>query len=452
MGLFRQGTFILDLSGHLTGVPTGLSDATFTFGQAGGIPIVADWSGSGTAKVGVFLNGNWLVDYTGGRAVSGLNRSYVYGVAGDIPVVGDWDSSGNPPKIGIYRAGLWILDYDGDNVLTTPSLNEMVVGFGVAGYTPLWYSGSWEFNPDGGKTRSQPFFEARNCPCRNSMDVSPLAQLSRTRMHWAAGEIRLAVESLEEAARIAPGEGSVREMTVRLLEQQPSEVTLEMAPFLLRLLRDPEVEPDPLNCAGWMLERRVTALFQDARNESGFEQLVKHLEGDELSLTLLRESPVGDRVVEKTLTCLRRWLAVSGRWRDHPLLVDALGAQADLNGGAWYFDDEERSLLDDVVGNCHLLAHTFQTVHVSRPDNLREREVEPLHPVTGGKLAQYERWPYPAWRRMTFPEPGTFPKAIRNLGAHVATGFRDDSSILVAGCGTGREAAMVALQMAGRKT
>jgi hypothetical protein len=137
LGLFRQGTFILDLSGHLTGVPTGLSDASFTFGQAGDIPIVADWNGSGTAKVGVFLNGNWLVDYTGGRVVSGLNRSYVYGQGGDVPVVGDWDSSGNPPKIGIYRSGIWILDYDGDNTLTVPGLNEMLVGFGFAGYTPL---------------------------------------------------------------------------------------------------------------------------------------------------------------------------------------------------------------------------------------------------------------------------------------------------------------------------
>jgi hypothetical protein len=137
LGLFRHGTFILDLSGHLSGVPTGLSDATFSFGQAGDIPIVSDWNGSGTAKVGVFLNGVWLVDYTGGRVVSGLNRSYVYGEAGDIPVVGDWDSSGNPPKIGIYRAGLWILDYDGDNMLTVQGLNEMAVGFGFAGYTPL---------------------------------------------------------------------------------------------------------------------------------------------------------------------------------------------------------------------------------------------------------------------------------------------------------------------------
>jgi hypothetical protein len=137
LGVFRQGTFILDLSGHLTGIPTGLMDATFVFGQGGDIPVVADWNGSGTAKAGVFRNGLWLVDYNGDRVYNGLDRSYVYGQAGDIPIVGDWDSSGNPAKIGIYRAGLWILDYDGDNAYTVPYVNEMVVGFGFAGYMPL---------------------------------------------------------------------------------------------------------------------------------------------------------------------------------------------------------------------------------------------------------------------------------------------------------------------------
>jgi hypothetical protein len=137
LGLFRQGTFILDLSGHLTGVPTGLSDATFTFGQAGDLPVASDWNGSGTTKVGVFRNGSWLVDYNGDRVFNGLDRTYVYGQAGDLPVVGDWDSSGNPPKIGIYRAGLWVLDYDGDNAWTTPGVNEMSLAFGIAGYTPL---------------------------------------------------------------------------------------------------------------------------------------------------------------------------------------------------------------------------------------------------------------------------------------------------------------------------
>ena len=137
LGLFRSGTFILDLSGHLSGVATGQSDATFAFGQGGDVPIVADWSGSGTAKVGIFRNGLWIVDYAGARAMNGTNRSYTYGQAGDLPVVGDWDSSGHPSKIGIYRGGLWVLDYDGDNTLTTPYINEMAFGFGIAGYTPL---------------------------------------------------------------------------------------------------------------------------------------------------------------------------------------------------------------------------------------------------------------------------------------------------------------------------
>jgi Beta-propeller repeat len=137
LGLFRQGTFILDLSGHLSGVATGQSDATFAFGQGGDVPIVADWSGSGTTKVGIFRNGLWIVDYAGARAMNGTNRTYNYGQAGDLPVVGDWDSSGHPSKIGIYRAGLWVLDYDGDNTLTIPYVNEMAFGFGAAGYTPL---------------------------------------------------------------------------------------------------------------------------------------------------------------------------------------------------------------------------------------------------------------------------------------------------------------------------
>ncbi len=136
LGLFRAGSFILDLSGHLSGVPTGQADATFSFGQSGDKPAVGDWNLSGTAKVGIFRNGLWLVDYTGSRVYANA-RSYTYGQAGDLPVVGDWDSSGTVSKIGVYRSGLWILDYDGDNTWTTPYVNELAFGFGIAGYTPL---------------------------------------------------------------------------------------------------------------------------------------------------------------------------------------------------------------------------------------------------------------------------------------------------------------------------
>ncbi|HWF08773.1 MAG TPA: SBBP repeat-containing protein [Bryobacteraceae bacterium] len=137
LGLFRNGTFILDLSGHLSGTPTGLQDATFAFGQGGDVPVAGDWNGSGPAKVGIFRNGLWLLDYNGDHVYNGSDRAYTYGQAGDIPVVGDWDSSGIPNKLGVYRAGVWVLDYDGDGVWATPGLTEMTIGFGFAGYSPL---------------------------------------------------------------------------------------------------------------------------------------------------------------------------------------------------------------------------------------------------------------------------------------------------------------------------
>jgi hypothetical protein len=133
LGLFRQGTFILDLSGHLSGIPTGLSDASFPFGLSTDIPVAADWSQTGTTKVGVFRNGAWYVDYSGTRSF-GSATVYSLGQAGDLPVIGDWDGSGKP-KIGVYRQGIWILDYVGRGSLLSGF--DLIFTFGGAGYIPL---------------------------------------------------------------------------------------------------------------------------------------------------------------------------------------------------------------------------------------------------------------------------------------------------------------------------
>jgi len=135
LGLFRQGTFILDLSGHLSGVPTGISDASYAFGLPGDIPVVSDWNRSGTAKIGVFRNGYWLVDYNGDGIFNSSDQTYNMGQAGDIPVIGDWNGSGLP-LIGVYRNGIWILDYAGVNGIAPLSF-DLVFAFGSSGYTPL---------------------------------------------------------------------------------------------------------------------------------------------------------------------------------------------------------------------------------------------------------------------------------------------------------------------------
>ncbi len=133
LGLYRAGTFILDLSGHLSGIPTGLSDATFSYGLPTDIPVAGDWNASGTTKVGVFRNGSWLVDYTGTYVAS---KTYTYGQAGDIPVTGYWDSAGLT-RLGVFRSGNWILNLAGTNMLGTLGQTELYFAFGSAGMTPV---------------------------------------------------------------------------------------------------------------------------------------------------------------------------------------------------------------------------------------------------------------------------------------------------------------------------
>jgi hypothetical protein len=90
------------------------------------IPVVGDWNGTGTSKVGIFRAGFlWLLDYNGDQTYSGppTDRAYFFGgVSGDLPVTGDWTGSGTS-KIGIFRLGFyWLLDangngtYDGNGV------------------------------------------------------------------------------------------------------------------------------------------------------------------------------------------------------------------------------------------------------------------------------------------------------------------------------------------------
>ena len=54
-------------------------------------------------------------------------------MAGDIPVVGDWNGSGTT-KIGVFRNGVWYLDTNGDNKWDT---GDAAISFGMAGDKPI---------------------------------------------------------------------------------------------------------------------------------------------------------------------------------------------------------------------------------------------------------------------------------------------------------------------------
>ena len=65
-------------------------------------------------------------------------------------------------------------------------------------------------------------------------------------------------------------------------------------------------------------------------------------------------------------------------------------------------------------------------------------------PVTEKVAAQYERWPYPAWTRITLGEPSRLPDVIREMDSELAEALPVAADMLVAGCGTGRQAAYIA--------
>jgi hypothetical protein len=122
IGAFRpsDGTFYLDYNGN--GVWDGCGiDRCLRIGMLGDIPLVGDWNGSGTAKVGTFRpsDGTFYLDYNGSGTWDDciIDRCLQIGMNGDIPLVGDWDGTGTD-KVGTFRpsSGTFYLDYNGNGV------------------------------------------------------------------------------------------------------------------------------------------------------------------------------------------------------------------------------------------------------------------------------------------------------------------------------------------------
>ncbi len=117
------------------------------FGQAGDVPVVGDWNGAGIAQIGVFTpqTGMWMLDANGnGKADScTIDRCYgPFGSPGDLPIVGDWNGNGTA-KIGVLRAatGEWFLDFNGNGQWDGADVDKYITGFGQPGDLPV--AGKW---------------------------------------------------------------------------------------------------------------------------------------------------------------------------------------------------------------------------------------------------------------------------------------------------------------------
>jgi 2-polyprenyl-3-methyl-5-hydroxy-6-metoxy-1,4-benzoquinol methylase len=260
---------------------------------------------------------------------------------------------------------------------------------------------------------------------------------------WAAGLFEAAVTAAWRAYDAAPQDREAKILLADLLHQVPSTIEPDKTAVLLRFLQDPEIEPESISNAGWILLRRTDALAQVATTDVEFESLAARLDNLDLAQTLLHESIVLDRVTEQLLTRLRCWLLISGQWRRYPRLVDSLGAQAALNGGAWPFNERERALLS--TSEETPIKAAYFPIRTNAP--VVCPTVSMANEVTRAVAQQYERWPYPAWRRLTVRPPKRLPDVIRKKDPASVESLPVDADILVAGCGTGREAASVALDL-----
>jgi hypothetical protein len=95
VGTFRpsDGTFYLDYNGN--GVWDGCgTDRCLQIGLNGDIPLVGDWNGTGSTKVGTFRpsDGTFYLDYNGNGVWDGCgtDRCLSIGLDGDTPLVGKW--------------------------------------------------------------------------------------------------------------------------------------------------------------------------------------------------------------------------------------------------------------------------------------------------------------------------------------------------------------------------
>ncbi len=143
IGYFFQGRWVLDYNGD--GVFTFAADkfyTSFAF-AAGDKPVVGDWTGNGLAKIGIFRGGFWVLDYNGNGTYDGVgvggDKFYGFGgTPGDIPLVGDWNGTGFA-KVGLYNNGFFTLDFNGNGSYDGVGAGgDRFVAFGgTAGNQPL---------------------------------------------------------------------------------------------------------------------------------------------------------------------------------------------------------------------------------------------------------------------------------------------------------------------------
>ncbi len=142
IGVFYQGLWILDYDGNGTFGGQDKYYASFPY-AAGDKPVVGDWNGDGKTKMGIYRGGFWILDYNNNGVYDGVgpgnDKFYAFGGSpGEVPLVADWNGTGTS-KVGVYNNGFWILDYNGTGAYegVGPGGDRVVAFGGSPGNQPI---------------------------------------------------------------------------------------------------------------------------------------------------------------------------------------------------------------------------------------------------------------------------------------------------------------------------
>ena len=235
---------------------------------------------------------------------------------------------------------------------------------------------------------------------------------------------RLAVAT--SAWRAAPDDAAARTRLAALLGRRPDLADESHLPAIASMIRDPGIDPAQFERAGWVAIG--PALPDPADPQAAALWLDRH----DLAIALVGETQVADAAAERLLSAVRRWLLLERQAAAFPRLAAALLRQAAINGGAWPFDAEERSALATTPD--------FLAAYLPEPPDAGDTDF--AAPVTRAVTAQYGRWPYPVWQRPNAVALRSLAATLRACGADAPL-LPERPDILVAGCGTGREAMML---------
>jgi hypothetical protein len=142
----KRGGWNFDVNGNSTLDGCEVDECT-TFRILGELPIVGDWNGTGTQDIGLFLprKGSWYLDRNGNGKWDSCEKDKCFGpfgAEGDLPIIGDWDGTGTV-RIGVFRpsTGMWYLDINGNGKMDSCTIDGCFGPFGQPGDLPV--VGKW---------------------------------------------------------------------------------------------------------------------------------------------------------------------------------------------------------------------------------------------------------------------------------------------------------------------